>query len=146
MEQKLTAKQEKFVQGIVSGLSQRESYKQAGYSIENKSSEYIDSKASTVLKNGKVWQRYQDLLAEHKEKALWTREQAVQDLIWLKEQSKDSIKNMGVRQANSTSMLNTIKELNDLEGLYPSQQKDEQADAQKESAAALRGLADAIKR
>lgn len=139
----LTAKQEKFVQGIISGLSQRESYKQAGYSCEGKTYEYIDKKASETLRVGKVWGRYQELLKEHQTKALWTRESAVSDLIWLKEQSRDSILEMGLRQANSNAFLSAIKELNELEDLYPKNKKIENQQ-EKDVAAALRGLADGI--
>ncbi|PSL41715.1 terminase small subunit [Salsuginibacillus halophilus] len=113
----LTAKQEKFVQGLVSGLSQREAYKQAGYST-NMSAERMDTAANKVLKNAKVSTRYEELMQEHRQKALWTREEAVNDLIWLKDQSKYSIEAAGVRQANSNAMLNAIKELNAIEGLY----------------------------
>lgn len=140
---KLTSKQEKFVQGLVSGLSQREAFKEAGYSWKNKSNEYVDVKASELMKNGKVSVRYNDLIEEHKNKALWTREQAVTDLIWLKEQSKISVQKMGVRQANSNSMLNTIKELNAIEDLYPKNKQPENSQ-EKDVAAALRGLADGV--
>jgi phage terminase small subunit len=122
----LTSKQEKFVQGLIKGLSQRESFKQAGYSIQGKTNEYIDKKASETLKVGKVWGRYQELMKEHKEKALWTREDAVNDLIWLKEQAKNDIQVIGVKQANTNAMLNAIKELNDLEDLYTKQEEKEQ--------------------
>lgn len=115
---KLTQKQEKFVQGLISGLSQREAYKQAGYSA-NRPDEQIDRDASVLLKNPKVFQRYQELMQEHKNKALWTREEAVHDLIWLKDQAKDNIERFGVRQANSNAFLGAIKELNVLEDLYP---------------------------
>jgi phage terminase small subunit len=122
----LTAKQEKFVQGIISGLTQREAYKKAGYSTENKPDEYIDKKASETLKNGKVWGRYQELLKEHQNKALWTREQAVTDLIWLKEQARENIQHIGVKQANSNAFLNAVKELNSLEDLYKKEAPEEE--------------------
>jgi phage terminase small subunit len=122
----LTTKQEKFVQGIIGGLSQRESYKRAGYSTDGKTNEYIDKKASETLKTGKVWGRYLELINEHKEKAMWSRENAVTDLIWLKEQAKDSIIQIGVRQANTNAMLNAIKELNELEDLYTKTVDEEQ--------------------
>lgn len=140
---KLTAKQELFVQGLISGLSQREAYKQAGYSSKM-SDVSIDVEASNLLNNTKVSLRYNELLNEHKEKALWTREEAVSDLLWLRAKSRESIEEMGVRQANSNALLNAIKELNTLEDLYP---KKDAKPENKESlvADALRGLADGIK-
>ena len=87
----LTPKQEKFVQGIVSGkLSQREAYKQA-YNTSRMSDEIIDVKASELFNNGKVMVRYKALMEEHKEKSLWTREQSVNDLMMLKEEAWMSI-------------------------------------------------------
>jgi phage terminase small subunit len=115
---KLTPKQEKFVQGVVSGLSQREAYKKAGYSVDGKTNEYIDIKASELMKNGKVLVRYNELLNEHKKKALWTREKAVEELLWIKDKSKGDIEEVGLRQANSNAFLNAIKELNELESVY----------------------------
>lgn len=115
---KLTTKQEKYVQGLISGLSQRESYKQAGYSVKDKTNEYIDVRASELMKNSKVLERYNALISEHKDKALWTREEAINDLKWLKDQAKNDIQSIGVKQANTNAMLNAIKELNTIEDLY----------------------------
>lgn len=118
----LTPKQEKYAQGLVAGLSQRQAYIEAGYSSKNKTDNYLDVEASKLFKNPKVRQRYNELMDKHKEKALWTREQAVNDLIWLKEQAKKSIKEQDdgyIRQGTSTAYVNAIKELNTLEGVYP---------------------------
>ena len=67
---KLTPKQEKYVQGLVSGLSQRKAYIQAGYSVKRKTESSIDRDASMLLKNPKVFQRYQELLEEGKTSAV----------------------------------------------------------------------------
>jgi phage terminase small subunit len=75
----LTPKQEKFVQGLVRGLSQRKAYINAGYSV-NQSLDNIESKASNLLKNGKIWARYQELLEEGKKAAVLTLEQKRQIL------------------------------------------------------------------
>ena len=54
---KLTPKQEKFVQGLFSGLSQRQAYRES-YSAENMSDKVLDNKASLLYKkvryNGKT--------------------------------------------------------------------------------------------
>jgi phage terminase small subunit len=121
----LTTKQEKFVQGLISGMSQREAYKSA-YDCSKMKDTTIDAQASKLFKNHKVTIRYRELMDEYKEKALWTREQSVHDLIWLKEQAKESIKKIGVKQANSNAMLNAIKELNELEDLYTKTVEEEQ--------------------
>ena len=119
----LTAKQEKFVQGLVSGLSQRQAYIQA-YSTKNMKDATIDNNAYKLMQNNEISTRYKQLMNEHKEKALWTREEAINDLKWLKEQAKQSIldekfDNGYVRQGSATAFINAIKELNSLEDIYP---------------------------
>lgn len=58
----LTAKEEKFVAGLIKGLSQRQAYKKA-FAVKWKDST-IDSKASTLFKSDKVQERYKELLQE----------------------------------------------------------------------------------
>jgi len=58
--QNLTAKQEKFISGLIKGLSQREAYKQS-YSTKNMKNSTIDVKASELLKNGKVSARFNEI-------------------------------------------------------------------------------------
>ena len=123
----LTAKQEKFVQGLVAGLSQRQAYIQAYPSAEKWKVETVDSKASASLRSDKVLARYTEIMNEHKAKALWTREEAITELKWLYKQSVKSIKDQDegyVRQGTSGALLGAIQELNKLEGLYPSDKLD----------------------
>ena len=121
----LTVKQEKFVQALISGKSQRIAYKEA-YNATKMKDEVIDVRASELLKNSKVRARYEELLEEHKEKALYTREEMVNDLIWVKEKAKEDINNpkKGLRQANGTIFINAIKELGELNELYPVKKQD----------------------
>ena len=121
----LTVKQEKFVQALISGKSQRIAYKEA-YNATKMKDEVIDVRASELLKNSKVRVRYEELLEEHKEKALYTREEMVNDLIWVKEKAKEDINNpkKGLRQANGTIFINAIKELGELNELYPVKKQD----------------------
>jgi phage terminase small subunit len=139
---KLTPKQEKFVQGLISGLSQREAFKQA-YDCKNMKDTTIDARASKLFKEYKVSTRYDELMEEHKNKALWTREESINDLKWLKEQAKLDIETIGVKQANSNAFLNAVKELNELEDLYPKKAK-EDTQQEKDVAEALRGLVNGI--
>lgn len=114
----LTSKQEKFIQGVVSGLSQTDAYKQA-YDTSKMKENTIWNKASELMKNNEVRARYEELINKHREKALWNRSLAEEKLIWLLDKSQESIELMGLKQANATSMLNSIKELNTLTDLYP---------------------------
>ena len=121
----LTSKQEKFIQALVAGKSQRQAYKEA-YNAAKMKDETIDVRACELLKNSKVKARYDQLLEEHKNKALYTREEMVNDLIWIKEKAKEDIKNpkKGLRQANGTIFINALKELGELNELYPSKKQD----------------------
>lgn len=118
----LTAKQEKYVQGLVAGLSQRQAYKNAYPNSEKWKDNAIDSNASTLLSDTKVSQRYKELMDEHKDKALWTREEAVSALKWLLDKSVKSIEIQDeeyVRQGTANALLGAIQELNKMEDLYP---------------------------
>ena len=119
----LTSKQEKYVQGLVAGLSQRQAYIQAYPKASDWKENSVDRQASTLLKNPKVLARYNALMEEHKNKALWTREEAINELKWLYKQAIKSIEEQDegyVRQGTSSALLGAIQELNKLEDLYPS--------------------------
>lgn len=118
---KLTNKQELYVQGLVSGLSQRKAYINAGYSTQGKSDDYIDQQASKLFANTKVLARYNELMEEHRDKALWTREDAINTLKWLVDQSVLSIESVDegyVRKSTADAIIGSIQELNKLENLY----------------------------
>ena len=119
----LTAKEEKYVQGLVTGLSQRKAYREAYPNSIDWKDRTVDSRASELFKKSNVLGRYNELMEEHKSKALWTREEAVNELKWLYQQAIKSIKEQDegyVRQGTSSALLGAIQELNKLEDLYPS--------------------------
>ena len=118
----LTSKQEKYVQGLVAGLSQRQAYIQAYPKASDWKENSVDRQASTLLKNPKVLARYNELIEEHKTKALFTRQEAVNELIWLYKQSKKSIEEQDegyVRKGTSGAMLGALDRLIALELLDP---------------------------
>lgn len=110
---KLTPKQEMFVQGIITGLSQRQAYRKA-YKAEKMSDETVDSRASELLKNGKVTVRYRELLKQFSNMSLWSREQAFNEYEWLKNKARQDIENEGVRQANSNAFLSALEGMNNI--------------------------------
>ena len=57
----LTAKQEKYIQNIVKGMSQREAYKDA-YDTKRMSDNAIDREASLLMRNPKIAQRHKELV------------------------------------------------------------------------------------
>lgn len=110
---KLTPKQELFVQGIISGLSQRQAYRQA-YKAEKMRDKTVDERASKLLKEYKVSTRYRELLKEFSNMALWSREQAFNEYEWLKNKARASIENEGIRQANSNAFLSALDGMNNM--------------------------------
>ncbi|MDS8476415.1 terminase small subunit [Streptococcus pneumoniae] len=110
---KLTPKQELFVQGIISGLSQRQAYRQA-YRAEKMTDKTVDERASKLLKEYKVSTRYRELLKEFSNMSLWSREQAFNEYEWLKNKARASIESDGVRQANSNAFLSALDGMNNM--------------------------------
>lgn len=59
----LTDKQESFVQALIRGETQRKAYREAYPASRKWKDSVVDSKASTLLANGKVKERYEELRA-----------------------------------------------------------------------------------
>ena len=111
---RLTPKQELFVQGIISGLSQRQAYRKAFASSEKGKNSAVDSAASRLLQNSKVLARYRELLKQFSNMSLWSREQAFNEYEWLKNKARASIENDGIRQANSNAFLSALDGMNNM--------------------------------
>jgi hypothetical protein len=138
----LTTKQEIFVQRLIEGNSQREAYKFA-YDCNKMSDKSIDEEASRLFNNPKISSRYKELIEEHKQKALYTREEAVNDLIWIKEKAREDIEYRGLKQANGGHFLKSVNELCQLEALYPTKEeskRDIEEDIAKVLKEALEGI------
>lgn len=76
---KLTIKQEKYAQGLFTGLSQREAYK-AAYDAQNMTDKQIDEEACKLAANPKVSQRIDMLTNELKERNMVTVENVLSEL------------------------------------------------------------------
>lgn len=64
----LTLKQERFVQELIKGKSQREAYRIAYPGSAKWKESSVDCKASILFSNGKVKERYDELLKKHRRK------------------------------------------------------------------------------
>lgn len=73
----LTARQAKFIDGVVLGISCADSYGQAGYSVNNMTQEEIAKKADRLSKQEKVAQCILQQKRELANSAIWGREQAL---------------------------------------------------------------------
>lgn len=65
----LTPKQEKFVQNLLQGMSQREAFKHS-YNAEKMKDTTIDTKASKLFNQYEIRKRYEELLAVLRDKAV----------------------------------------------------------------------------
>jgi phage terminase small subunit len=76
MADKLTPKQEKYVQGLFAGLSQREAYKQA-FDCKSMKDETIDKRACELAARGKIKGRLSELQDEFKNRNMITVERVM---------------------------------------------------------------------
>lgn len=81
----LNARQERFIQNIVSGMTQRQAYKEA-YKV-NYDEDAIDNKASKLFNKDEVQARYKELMNELKDEAVMT---AIEKRKMLKEMALDA--------------------------------------------------------
>lgn len=120
----LTTKQEIFVQKLIEGCSQRESYKFA-YETSNMKNETIDKRASELFSKGEIKGRYEELKNELKQKMFYTVEKANDDLEWIKLKAKEDIECRGIKQANSNAYLGAVKQQIDLNGITIKEAKED---------------------
>ena len=100
---KLTAQQEKFCQCVADGMSQADAYR-AAYKVGKSKPETVIQNASRLMADSNVSARVAELRQALTEKALWTREQAVQALI-------DE-----ARGDRASDRISALKALNDMHG------------------------------
>jgi len=101
----LTAKQEKFAQGLADGLTQADAYR-AAYNASKQTDATLWANASRMASDSKVVARVALLREAIASKALWTREKSVQALA--------NIADGGEAKANE--IVAAIKELNLMHG------------------------------
>ena len=107
----LTAKQEAFCQGIADGLGQAEAYR-AAYGCAEWKDNVIYSKASVLMKNGKVVERIRELRSEVQEKQLWSREMSIKALVQAYREGSGSVKVAAVKELNAMHGYNEPAKLN----------------------------------
>jgi phage terminase small subunit len=84
----LTPKQEKFVQGLFRGLSQRQAYKEAFENSANWKDNTIDSRASELANDSEVLGRLTELQTNVTKESNWTIHRLIQEFEELKELTK----------------------------------------------------------
>lgn len=89
MNDKLTPKQERFIQNIVSGMTQREAYKNS-YNTENMKDETIDKEACLLFNSPKIAERYRELIDKLEDESIMS---AIERMKWLTDVVKGKVKN-----------------------------------------------------
>lgn len=127
---KLTKAQEGYVMDLVAGMSKTDAYKN-NYKTDNMKQDTIHKRASETFKLPHVKAKYEELLVKVEAETeliktvSYEKNNAIEDLIYLKEKARDSIDLDGLKQANSQAFLNAVKELCTLQDLYPKKNSDD---------------------
>ena len=117
---KLTAKEEKFVNLLAQGVSQRQAYIQV-YDTSRIKQGTIDVYASRIFRKPKVFNRYQELLVElrerEKEKTGWTREESIRTLRFVIDTNKKDLER--IQQASIEELEQLQKQIDQNPELAP---------------------------
>lgn len=121
MNDKLTPKQERFIQNIVSGMTQRQAYKDA-FQVDYDDNA-IDSNASTLFNSTKIQQRYKELMDKLEDDAIMS---AKERMVWLSDVVKGKVKHTSYgtngeayeNEAYIGDKLRAIDTLNKMSGEY----------------------------
>ncbi len=121
---KLTVKEEKFVQGLFKGLSQRKAYKEA-FDAKNMKDKTIDNKACDLNKKEEIRVRLTELQNEVAAENKWTREKLVEEFAAVKEKCMQEVEVLdkfgnptGEYVFKEAGVINALKEIGKLSGHY----------------------------
>ena len=103
------ARHEKFVQCLISGMSQRLSYRESFPKAKRWKDNTVDSRASELIKVSEVLGRYKELQEEAQDAAIMTRKER---MVTLSEIAKNAEK--------EADMIKAIDTLNKMDGDYTS--------------------------
>lgn len=117
----LTIKQEKFIQNIVNGMSQREAYKDA-YNAKYKD-KVIDVRACELFKSSKVQVRYNELIKQLEDESIMSAKERMK---WLSDVVNGKIKHTSYNsngdayenEAYISDKMKAIDILNKMDGQY----------------------------
>ena len=121
----LTQKQEKFVQNLIKGMSQRDAYKNS-YDAANMADDTIDNKACNLFKQAKIRARYEELIGilneKNTEKAIMSAQERME---WLTRivtgEEKETIMLDDIevsKSADLTTRMKALDILNKMSGEY----------------------------
>lgn len=121
----LTVKQEKFVQNLIKGMSQREAYKNS-FNASKMKDNVIDNKASELFKKDEIRVRYEELVKQledesimsAKERMKWLSKVVTGDIKEKKYIYIDGKKNVEDLDTDITTKIKAIDTLNKMDNSY----------------------------
>ena len=90
-KQRLTPKQEKFVDGILEGKTQYQAYLEAYPNAQTYKRKSVDELASSLMRNTKIKSRLEQLGYRDKTKVMWTRQRALEEINYMLEVNRKDI-------------------------------------------------------
>lgn len=126
MKNKLTIKQETFIQNIINGMTQRDAYKNA-YNTKNMKDKTIDENACRLFNDSKIVARYEELKKKLEDKAIMSaieRMKLLSQIASGQKKEKDKVvtpngKVVSVeKEANLTTIMKALDILNKMSGEY----------------------------
>lgn len=110
----LTAKQQRFANNMIAGMSPSEAYKDA-YDARNMSAANISTEASRLQRHPKIAPLLEQAQRKSSEKALWTLEKAQERLLTVNDSALAEIKRNGFKVPHAVhGFMDTTRELNKL--------------------------------
>lgn len=123
MSNKLTPKQKKFVEELMSGKSHYEAYIIAYPAAKDWKRQSVDSKAYATINKPHIKEYYDELLEKDRkrqeEKYSLDRDKALESYLWLVNEAKKTMENSGIRQATANAYISALDKACNLLNLYP---------------------------
>lgn len=103
---RLTSKQEKFVDGILAGKTQYQSYLDAYPKAKNWKRSTVDERASVLMNNNKIVTRLEELGYRNHKKALWTRQKALETINYVMDMNRKDMERIDRAYEDEIQLLN----------------------------------------
>ena len=105
-EYKLTPQQELFVENILKGKTQYESYLIAYPKAKNWQRNTVDSRASVLMSNKKISKRLEEYGYKQEKKILWTRQKALETINYVMDMNKKDMERIDRAYEDEIQLLN----------------------------------------
>ena len=127
MNKKLTQKQEAFITYLLQGKTQAEAYRLAYPKAQSWKDATVRARASQLINEPHIQNKYKELKQQQQqaliESATYNKEDAIRDLLWIKQKALETIDQTGYDSRATNSVLKSVQEISKLLGYYPVESK-----------------------